>query len=91
MSLSLCDQRTYQKQKNFILLGNLNYHFDEKVIQKDINYIENSGKVLKHSVEDGENSWKKVCYLRKDLAENVDTVGTIRKKNYQQRVISFRK
>lgn len=61
-------------------MGNLNYRFDEKVIKKDTNYIENSGKVLKHSAEDGENSWKKVCYLRKDLAENVDIVGTIRKK-----------
>lgn len=34
MSLSLCDQRTYQKQKNFILMGNFNYHFDEEIDTK---------------------------------------------------------
>lgn len=63
MSFSLCDQRTSQKQKNFTLMGNFNYHFDEKVIQKDVNYTDNSGKVLKHSAEDGENNWRKLCYL----------------------------
>lgn len=44
-------------------MGNFNYYFDEKTIQTDTDYPENSGKVLKHSAEDGENNWRGMCYL----------------------------
>lgn len=62
MSLSLCDQRTYQKQKKFILIGNFNCHFDEKVIQKETNYTE-FRKDVEALWEDGENNRRKMCYL----------------------------
>lgn len=74
-------------------MANFNYHFDEKAMQKDTDYAENSGKVLKHSTEDGENNWRGMCYLittaATDLAENVDTVGIIRKNDHDI-VIIFR-
>lgn len=44
-------------------MGNFNYHFDEKAIQKGTDYPENSGNALKHSEEDGENSWRGMYYL----------------------------
>jgi len=72
MRLCLGDQRTYQKRKNFIIIGNFNYNFDENTVQKDTDYPENSGKVLNHLAENGENNWRGMCYLitttTKDLA-----------------------
>lgn len=75
-------------------MGNFNYHFDEKAIQKGTDHPENSGNALKHFEEDGKNSWRRMYYLitttRKDLTKNVGTVGIIRKNDHGI-IIIFRK